>query len=300
MRKHLLPLVFVVALAGLWSCSKSEKEAAIPLKIDSVTVESTGSDRVVLFWSTSVPTDGEIAVGTSRDSLSRTVPFPGITTLHRTPIEGLEQGTTYYFRIKARAGDQEVMSEIVEVATQAVQTAAEEASASYDVAVIKTTLGEIVFKLNDKDAPQHTANFRKLARQGFYNGTTFHRVIPGFMIQGGDPNSKDDDRGNDGTGGPGYTVPAEIKALHTRGAVSAARQADQVNPERRSSGSQFFICVAPQSFLDGSYSVFGDVVRGMDVVDKIVNVPRDPRDNPNTPVTMRSVTIRTIRAGETP
>src|SRR5512136_165975 len=93
-----------------------------------------------------------------------------------------------------------------------------------EVAVIETDFGKIVFKFYEKEAPQHVANFKKLAREGFYDGCTFHRVIPNFMIQGGDPLSKDEDRSNDGTGGPGYTIPAEIKVKHTRGAVAAARQ----------------------------------------------------------------------------
>jgi cyclophilin family peptidyl-prolyl cis-trans isomerase len=123
--------------------------------------------------------------------------------------------------------------------------------------VIETSLGDITIKLLDDKAPKHAANFRKLAKDKFFEGTTFHRVIPGFMIQGGDPNSKDGDRSNDGMGGPDYTVEAEIGVSHDRGVVAAARQGDQVNPERRSNGSQFYITVAPAKFLDGQYSVFG-------------------------------------------
>jgi peptidyl-prolyl cis-trans isomerase B (cyclophilin B) len=136
------------------------------------------------------------------------------------------------------------------------------------------------------------ANFVKLAKQGFYNGTTFHRVIPNFMIQGGDPNSKSEDRSTHGTGGPGYTVEAEIKRDHARGTVATARLGDQVNPEKRSSGSQFFINVKDNGFLNGGYTVFGNVIAGMDVADKIANVPRDERDNPNDRVEMK-VTITT-------
>jgi peptidyl-prolyl cis-trans isomerase B (cyclophilin B) len=130
------------------------------------------------------------------------------------------------------------------------------------VAVIKTEKGNIVIEFYNNDAPKHVDNFIKLAKDGFYNGLTFHRVEPGFVIQGGDP------AGN-GTGGPGYTVPAEIKAKHIEGAVAAARLGDMANPERKSSGSQFYICLAPQEFLDGQYTVFGHVVEGMDVVKKI-------------------------------
>jgi len=160
-----------------------------------------------------------------------------------------------------------------------------------DVAVIKTNVGTIVFKFLPDSAPNHMKNFIKLAKKGFYNGLTFHRVIPGFMIQGGDPLSKDKDRSNDGTGGPGYTIPAEIKAKHGRGAVAAARLGDTVNPKRESSGSQFYICVGECNWLDGQYTVFGRVIEGMDIVDKIANMPRDKRDNPLQPVVMESVTI---------
>ncbi len=156
-----------------------------------------------------------------------------------------------------------------------------------DVAVLKTSLGTIVFRFYEKDAPKHVANFRKLAGSEFYNGTTFHRVIPGFMIQGGDPNSKDADRTNDGKGSAGYTIPAEFNQnKHLRGTVSMARAQDP-----NSASCQFFICVKPAPFLDGKYSVFGQVVEGMDVVDKIVSVPRDSNENPIDKIVMEKVTI---------
>jgi cyclophilin family peptidyl-prolyl cis-trans isomerase len=161
-----------------------------------------------------------------------------------------------------------------------------------EVAVIETKMGKLVLEFYEKDAPKTVANFKKLAKEGFYDGTTFHRVIPGFMIQGGDPNSKDDDRSNDGTGGPGYTVEAEIKRDHKRGTLATARQGDQVNPEKRSSGSQFFINVKDNDFLNNQYTVFGTVIAGMDVADKIVAAPRDRRDNPNEKIDMK-VTITT-------
>jgi cyclophilin family peptidyl-prolyl cis-trans isomerase len=156
-----------------------------------------------------------------------------------------------------------------------------------EVAVIETKIGKMVVEFYADDAPKTVANFIKLAKQGFYDGTTFHRVIPGFMIQGGDPNSKDNDRSNDGVGGPGYEVPAEIKRDHTRGTLATARKGDQVNPEKNSSGSQFFINVKDNDFLNGDYTVFGNVIAGLDVADKIVSVPRDPRDNPNDRVEMK-------------
>jgi len=137
-------------------------------------------------------------------------------------------------------------------------------------------LGEIVLKLFHNVAPGHVKNFMDLAKKGFYNGTTFHRVIPGFMIQGGDPNSKNADRASHGTGGPGYRLKAEFNSTpHKRGIVSMARAND---PD--SAGSQFFICVADANFLDWQYTAFGEVVSGMDVADKVVSVKRDGRDNP--------------------
>lgn len=145
------------------------------------------------------------------------------------------------------------------------------------VVVLETAQGTIVIQTADAEAPKTSANFRKLAKQGFYDGTTFHRVIKGFMIQGGDPLSKDENPFNDGQGGPGYTIPAEIKLKHLRGSVATARLGDAANPKKDSSGSQFFICVANLPSLDrGGYTVFGQVIRGLDVVDKIVALADKP------------------------
>jgi cyclophilin family peptidyl-prolyl cis-trans isomerase len=180
---------------------------------------------------------------------------------------------------------------------------------------ISTPLGRMVVRLYD-ETPVHRDNFKKLAAEGFYDGTLFHRVIAGFMIQGGDPNSRDDDPYDDGSGGPGYTLPAEFRPqlFHKRGALAAARKGDHVNPERRSSGSQFYIVqgtpldsltldavqeqirfatqeagftFAPEvrrayqteggaPNLDQQYTVFGEVVEGLDVLDQIAAV-----DTPN-------------------
>jgi cyclophilin family peptidyl-prolyl cis-trans isomerase len=161
-----------------------------------------------------------------------------------------------------------------------------------EVVVIETKFGEIIIDLFDEVAPKHARNFRKLVKEGFYNGTTFHRVIPGFVIQGGDPFSKDNDRGNDGKGGPGYTLPAEIKMPHKRGFVGAARLPDNINPEKRSNGSQFYICLSDIPHLDGNYTVFGRVIEGMDVVDKIAKVPTDKRNNPIERVEMIKVYLK--------
>ena len=166
-------------------------------------------------------------------------------------------------------------------------------ASSAPIAVIETTYGIIVIQLFPDVAPGHVDNFVRLANEGYYDGTTFHRVIPGFMIQGGDPNSKDDDRSNDGQGGhsangPNTFVNAEFSQdlTHKRGILSMARAQDP-----NSAGSQFFIVVADSNFLDRQYSIFGEVIEGMDVADKIVNVKKDSADNPLDKVTMK-VTIR--------
>ena len=156
-----------------------------------------------------------------------------------------------------------------------------------EIAVIETTLGNIELEFLEDVAPGHTKNFKDLANKGFYDGTIFHRVIPGFMIQGGDPNSKSEDRSAHGTGGPGYTIKAEFNDTpHDRGVLSMARSQDP-----NSAGSQFFIVVKDAHFLDGKYTAFGRVLSGMDVADKIVDSPRDARDNPNDRIEMKSVKI---------
>ena len=150
-------------------------------------------------------------------------------------------------------------------------------------AVIETKFGNIELRFFPDVAPGHVNNFLELAKKGFYDGTTFHRVIPGFMIQGGDPNSKDPDKSKHGMGGPGYTIKAEFNEKpHKKGTLSMARAA---HPD--SAGSQFFICVADAPFLDRQYTVFGEVVSGMDVADKIVNQSRDKSDNPLERVEMK-------------
>ena len=143
-------------------------------------------------------------------------------------------------------------------------------------AIIETKFGNIELTFFPDVAPKHVNNFIDLAKKGFYDGTIFHRVIPGFMIQGGDPNSKNPDKSKHGMGGPGYTVKAEFNDKpHKRGTLSMARAQD---PD--SAGSQFFICVADSAFLNKQYTVFGEATSGMDVADKIVSQQRDKRDNP--------------------
>jgi peptidyl-prolyl cis-trans isomerase B (cyclophilin B) len=144
-------------------------------------------------------------------------------------------------------------------------------------AIIKTKFGEMEIKFFPEKAPKHVENFLKLAKEGKYNGTIFHRVIPGFMIQGGDPNTQDTTKKElYGMGGPGYSVKAEFNDTpHKRGIVSMARSQD---PD--SAGSQFFIVVEDSRFLDHKYTAFGEVIKGLGVADKIVSQPRDARDNP--------------------
>lgn len=167
--------------------------------------------------------------------------------------------------------------------TQASKTATAQGAR----AIIKTKFGDVEIKFYPDVAPRHVENFVKLAKSGFYNGTIFHRVIPGFMIQGGDPNTKDTLKKDIyGQGGPGYTIKAEFSDIpHKRGIVSMARAAD---PD--TAGSQFFIVVEDSRFLDHKYTVFGEVTKGIGVADKIVNLPRDERDNPKERVEM-TVTI---------
>ena len=144
-------------------------------------------------------------------------------------------------------------------------------------AIMKTKFGEMEIVFFPELAPKHVESFIKLSKSGFYNGTIFHRVIPGFMIQGGDPNTKDPSKMQSyGTGGPGYTLPAEFSKIeHVKGILSAARTADP-----NSAGSQFFIMVDKAPHLDGQYTVFGEIIKGLEVTDKIVSQPRNSRDNP--------------------
>ena len=153
--------------------------------------------------------------------------------------------------------------------------------------IIKTSFGNIKFNLLPDIATETVRNFLQLAKSGFYNGTLFHRIIPGFMIQGGDPNTKNPDKSTWGQGGPGYNIKAEFNTRsHLRGIISMARASD---PD--SAGSQFFIVTSDSTFLDRQYTVFGEVVDGMEVADKIVNLPRDANDCPKQEAKMLEVTV---------
>ena len=161
-------------------------------------------------------------------------------------------------------------------------------TAQAEVAVIKTSEGEMVLEFYPDVAPGHVENFKKLARGGFYDGTAFHRVIPGFMIQGGDPNTKNEAAKDTwGQGGPGYSIKAEFNSKHhARGILSMARAND---PD--SGGSQFFICHADASSLDNQYTVFGNLIKGFDVLDKIATTPTEPPDRPLKRMAIESIKI---------
>jgi cyclophilin family peptidyl-prolyl cis-trans isomerase len=162
------------------------------------------------------------------------------------------------------------------------------------VAELHTSAGEIDIRFFPDVAPNHVKNFIDLAEKGFYNGTKFHRVIPGFMIQGGDPNTVSGAPSTWGTGGSGKNVGAEFSSVkHTRGIVSMARSSA---PD--SASSQFFIMVADYPSLNGQYSVFGQVTKGMDVADKIVSAPTGAQDRPNSPTTIDKIVIRDAKPEE--
>jgi len=166
-----------------------------------------------------------------------------------------------------------------------------------DVAIITTQYGDMVVEFFDEVAPKHVESFKTHAENGYYNGTIFHRVIPGFVIQGGDPNTKGDDKSKYGMGGHAakyygigveddsttWNLPAEFNNLkHKHGILSMARAMDP-----NSGGSQFFVCAGDISHLDNQYTVFGQVIEGNQIIDQIVNLPRDGRDNPETRVEMQ-------------
>jgi dolichyl-diphosphooligosaccharide---protein glycosyltransferase len=162
------------------------------------------------------------------------------------------------------------------------------------VAELHTSAGEIDIRFFPDVAPNHVKNFIDLAEKGFYNGTKFHRVIPGFMIQGGDPNTISGSPSTWGTGGSGKNVGKEFNSIsHKRGIVSMARSNDP-----NSASSQFFIVVSDSTFLDNQYTVFGQVTKGMDIADKIVSAPTGAQDRPNNPTSIDKIVIRDAKPEE--
>ena len=177
-------------------------------------------------------------------------------------------------------------------ATEEEKPATTPVTSSSEVAVIKTSEGDMVVQFWTDAAPNTVENFKKLARQGFYDGTTFHRIVKGFMIQGGDPNSKDPAKENSyGEGGPGYNLKAEFNDhSHDRGVISMAR-----GPDPDSAGSQFFICLAPVHRLDHQYTTFGKLIKGQDVLEKIGDTPvtKNSMGEPSKPT--KRVVIESIK-----
>ncbi len=173
-------------------------------------------------------------------------------------------------------------------AATAAATAATAPAADTEVAVVTTSEGVMVLEFYPDVAPKHVENFKTLAKKGFYDGTAFHRVIPGFMIQGGDPNTKDESaKSSWGMGGPGYTIDAEFNSKHhARGILSMARTS-----EPNTAGSQFFICHADAGNLDGQYTVFGNLIKGFDVLDKIATTPTESPDRPLKRMNIESIKI---------
>lgn len=166
-----------------------------------------------------------------------------------------------------------------------------------DVAVLQIRIGKekefqrVVIGLHDDAAPLTVANFKELIRKKFYNGMRFHRVFPGTFVQTGDPASRHGQADRSGTGGPGYTIPAEIKLPHEKASVAMARLPDDVNPAKNSNGSQFYVCLTPLPKLNGKFTVFGEVLEGLDVLDHISNLASNSNDFPLPKVVIKSITL---------
>ncbi len=253
--------IFLAALLILFvACTKSETT--------NVTTESTATTAAAS------DTQTETTSTTTQTAVTETSTAPATTTTETTQTAQTRQATP----AASRKQEKKIM-----------------ANDQDKVAVLHTTEGDITIRFFPDVAPNHVKNFLKLAESGFYDGTKFHRIIPGFMIQGGDPNTKTDNTSSWGTGGSGTNINAEFNGItHKRGIVSMARSN---NPN--SASSQFFIVVKDSTFLDRQYTVFGEVTKGMDVADKIVNASRDTsNDRPNKPVAITSITIRAASAGE--
>ncbi|MDH4470900.1 MAG: peptidylprolyl isomerase [Verrucomicrobiae bacterium] len=179
-------------------------------------------------------------------------------------------------------------------ATQPISTS------SSQVAVMLVRIGNqkeqrrVVIAFNEKAAPQTVANFKQLVARHYYNGLLFYRAFPHSLVQTGDPNTRYREHDNSGTGGPGYTIPAEIRLPHIKGAVAASRLPDKINPLRASNGSQFYICLEPMPQLDGQYTVFGHVTEGMDVLESMSLLPTNSNNFPVEKVVITSLTLESI------
>lgn len=272
----------------------------------TVTLKATNSEGTASSSRTIEVTRSELTAELTYDKFSKLVYFYNASAFSENAIwyfgngDTLTGDTVSYtfeeegnFTVKLRVeGTGNVFDEI-EQELIIVETFAQ-------VATLETEFGIINLHLFDR-TPIHQANFIELAADGFYDGTHFHRIIPNFMIQGGDPNSRDGDPATDGQGGPGYTLEAEIfqDLKHVFGSLAAARQGNQVNPEKRSSGSQFYIVENPNGtpHLDGEYTVFGQAMDGSQVISDIARQPRDGRDRPVNDIPMQ-VTVQEMDLGE--
>ena len=167
-----------------------------------------------------------------------------------------------------------------------------------DVAVMEIRMGkekqtrQVVLGLHDESAPYTVENFKTLVRKKFYNGLRFHRIFPSSFVQTGDPSSRPGQTEKTGTGGPGYTLPAEIKLKHNKGAVAMARLPDKINPSKNSNGSQFYVCLTPLPKLDGQYTVFAQVLEGLDVLEAISNEPTNSDDFPLPKIVIKSIVLQ--------
>lgn len=252
-----LPILSLFLLFSIGTIVSCKKDDPTPAPAASFTYSIT--DKTVTFTSTSTnnPTEYNWNFGDGKTG-------SGATVTHTYDSSGSYTAT---LTVK-NAGGENATSQMVNI-TQKEQ-----------LIEIKTSFGTMIMWLHN-ETPLHKANFLKLAKENYFDGTTFHRIIKGFMIQGGDPNSKDEDPDNDGTGGPGYTIPAEIRSdlKHIHGAVGAARTN---NPEKASSGSQFYIVENKSGtpHLNNLYTVFGQIIQGIDIASKIAEQPKDARDRP--------------------
>jgi len=167
-----------------------------------------------------------------------------------------------------------------------------------DVAIMEIRMGkekqtrQVILGLHDESAPYTVENFKTLVRKKFYNGLRFHRIFPNSFVQTGDPSSRRGQTEKTGTGGPGYTLPAEIKLKHNKGAVAMARLPDKINPAKNSNGSQFYVCLTPLPKLDGQYTVFAQVLEGLDVLEAISNEPTNSDDFPLPKIVIKSIVIQ--------
>lgn len=238
--------------------------------------------------------DGSLIVGEIKMDTVKVTTAYGVLTVPRNEVVRIKIGEdddevkTMKFTIKGRVEIEEfeitTKGGVLKVPKKDVKSivfdGTEVGGNTQPVAVIETDFGKIVFRFYFSDAPKHCENFITLAKKGFYNNLTFHRIVRGFVIQGGCPKG-------DGTGDPGYKIKAEFNSRkHVLGAVAMARAQD---PD--SAGCQFYICLTDQPNLDGKYTVFGQVIEGIDVVKKIGEVPVGRNDRPNTPVVMKKITI---------